>query len=353
MDKSACHVIYVNRSVGEDRLVRAVPDELPAPSNDLPAESKHDSVREDVQPLLDAFGDGLSPCPWPKSLIARLMLTPRPVHVCATGQACITKLLELQDETMMNTKPTLVLLDTPHDERLPATRNSSRSPSPRSQGAAEIHAPDEEVYGLNLLQKIITEAHLRNMSKLVVPVPIITYPQPTANNQMTDGAVEPFTAPLGTLAANRQLVRRCLDLGAVDVIISPLSSKCITTLEICAYKAHRDASREQQTLLEVRRGRKRSWVGVNEQKPFAYLREAMVSGLMNGICRLSPEEEQIAGAHIAVSSERQADIAAAVGHWHFNAHAFSDDELLVAAMVMFKHALDMPELEHWRIPAGK
>lgn len=206
MDKSACHVIYVNRNVEQDRLVRAVPDELPLPSGEIPSDWKHDHVRQDVQPLLDAFGD---------------------VHVCATGPACISKLLELQDETMMDMKPTLVLLDTPHDERLPSMRSTSRSPSPRSgprQGAAEIHAPDEEVYGLNLLQKLITEAHLRNISKLVVPVPIITYPQPTPNNQMTDGAVEPFTAPLGTLAANRQLVRRCLDLGAVDVIISPLSS---------------------------------------------------------------------------------------------------------------------------------
>ena len=33
-----------------------------------------------------------------------------------------------------------------------------------------------------------------------------------------------------------------------------------------------------------RSARKVSWVGVNEAKPYAYLREAMVSGLMNRIC---------------------------------------------------------------------
>lgn len=105
--------------------------------------------------------------------------------------------------------------------------------------------------------------------------------------------------------------------------------------------------------MEIAKGRKRSWVGVNEQKPFAYLREAMVSGLMNGICRMDEESQQIAGAHIAVSAERQADIAVAVGEWHFCAHSFSDDELLVAALVMFKHALTVSDLERWQIPTGK
>lgn len=260
---------------------------------------------------------------------------------------------------MTDMRPTIVLLDTPNDGPSTKPYSSSRAPSPGSQSrpaSAEIHTPDEEIYGLDLLQKLITEAHLRSISKLIVPIPIISHPQALAldaKEQMTDGAVEPFTAPLGALAISRRLVRKCLDLGAVDVIISPLSSKCITTLEICAYKAHREASREQQALLEVRRGRKRSWVGVNEQEPFAYLREAMVSGLMNGICRLSSGDDQIMSGHIAVSSERQAAIAAAVGRWHFCAHSFTDDELLVAAMVMFKHALSMPELAHWRIPSGR
>lgn len=274
----------------------------------------------------------------------------------------MAKLLELHEGgSMMDMTPTIVLIDTPHDERIPDLYMSMSSSSHRDSvigRSGEIHTPDENLYGLNLLQRLITETHLRSISKLVVPVPIISCseePVPTSNGPMTDGAVEPFTVtiPPSVLAAHRPLIRRCLDLGAVDVIISPLNSKCITTLEICAYKAHKDASRDQKALLEVTKGRKRSWVGINEHKPFAYLREAMVSGLMNGICRLGPEDDQITSAHIAVSSERQAAIATAVGRWHFCAHSFSDDELLVASMVIFKHALTMPELERWRIPAGK
>lgn len=261
---------------------------------------------------------------------------------------------------MLDLKPTLVLLDTPCDADIPDLRTtSSSSPLPSDDPAAEeidIHTPNEDLYGLGLLQKIVTEAHLRSMSKLVVPVPMIRRPEvetPSVNGQMTDGAVEPTPIPFDPLTANRQLIKRCLDLGAVDIIVSPLSSNCIATLEICAYRAHRDAAKEQQALREIRQGRKRSWVGVNEEKPFAYLREAMVSGLMKGICRLSSNDDQIQNAHIAVSSERQTAIAEAVGSWRFCAHSFTDDELLVAAMGMFRHALAMPELERWRIPAGE
>ncbi|KAM0390218.1 hypothetical protein ACHAQC_008208 [Fusarium culmorum] len=329
MERASCHILYVNRNVSEDGLIRRA-------SGDAASDWATDEARQVVQPLLDAFGD---------------------VHVCATGGGCLTKLFELQEGSMLDLKPTLVLLDTPKDDSIPDRRRRLSSPSASCNSSSEnvdIHTPDEDLYGLGLLQKIITEAHLRGMSKLVVPIPVISNSepeQPYTNGQMTDGTVEQIRLPLAPLDTNRQLIRRCLDLGAVDVIICPMSTKCITSLEICAYRAHRDAAKEQSTLLEIRQGRKRSWVGVNEEKPFAYLREAMVSGLMKGICRLGTSDDQINNAHVAVSSERQSAIAEAIGTWHFCAHSFTDDELLVAAMDMFRHALAMPELERWRIHA--
>lgn len=282
------------------------------------------------------------------------------VHVCGSGVACLDKLLQLHDRPMLEQSPTIVLFDTPHDDRLREQATvTSRSPSPTSESPShtEIRAPDEELYGLNLLQKINTEAHLRNISKLVVPIPIISHASDETwdrtGGHLTDGALEHPPESLTSLAANREIIRRCLDLGAADVIISPLSSNCIATLEICAYRAHRDAAKEQKILLDMKRGRQRSWVGVNEEKPFAYLRESMVSGLMKGICRIGPDEDQLSSVHVAVSSERQAEIGKAIAHWHFSAHAFTDDELVVAAMMMFKHTVGMPELEKWRIPAGE
>jgi adenine-specific DNA glycosylase len=150
------------------------------------------------------------------------------------------------------------------------------------------------------------------------------------------------------------MLKKCLDIGATDVMASPMNGKCVTNLEVHAYRAHRHAAQDQKAMIEVRRGRKRSWVGINEEKPFAYLREAMVSSLMNGICRIENESEDAMGfIKLPISAEKQVEISRAVGQWHFCAHNFTDDELIVAAAIMFKHALAMPELEAWRIPTGK
>lgn len=286
----------------------------------------------------------------------QMLTIPLLVHVCSTGAACLEKLIQLHDRYMIELNPTIVLFDTPQDDYLHENCSSSQSTSPTfdSSSYPEIHAPDEELYGLNLLQKLITEAHLRNIAKLVVPIPIISRSQADqASATMTDGALEQYAPPLKSIAANRGIIRKCLDLGAVDVIISPLSSKCMKTLEVCILRALRDTAREQKALREIKKGRQLSWVGINEEKPFAYIREAMVSGLMKRICRPGSENEQLPSVHIAVSSERQAEIADAVAHWHFSAHAYSEDELVVAAMIMLRHALRMPELEKWRIPAGE
>ncbi|KAM0665260.1 hypothetical protein ACQRIU_005521 [Beauveria bassiana] len=336
MDSTACHVIYVNRSVACNRSVPAPCDDQ---SRDDSDDEFPDHVRRDINPLLDAFGH---------------------VYVCSTGSACLQHLLTLQKEdSVCSMPPTIVLIDTPHNEQIRPSSPIWPSLATTTEPAqsSQVRAPDEEVYGLKLLQQIITESHLRCMAKRVIPIPIISYPEQTSHQtreQMTDGATDILSpVPLNTLAAHRSLIGKCLDLGAVDVIISPLSSKCITTLEICAYKAHRDAAREQQQLLEITHGRKRSWVGVTDQQPFAYLREAMVSNLMKGICRMAPDDDNTAPAYVSVSTQRQADIASAVAKWHFCANSFTDDELLVAAMFMFQHALSMPELERWCLPADQ
>ena len=46
-------------------------------------------------------------------------------------------------------------------------------------------------------------------------------------------------------------------------------------------------------------------------------------------------------------------IAEAVSRWDFSAHSLDEDELVYAAFLMLAHALQMPELEKWRLPAGK
>ena len=269
---------------------------------------------------------------------------------------------------MVELKPTIVLIDTPYDEQVFETP-TSRDHSPHSRPWEDERAesiPEEDLYGLKLLERIVYETHLRNLSRLVVPIPIVSFPllqSPPADNGTSNEknrlayanylSEKPDPEANGTLT-NRALLRKCLDSGEIDVMASPLHIKTLTSLEVHAYRAHKKAAKEQQSYLEIRRGRKRSWVGVHEEKPFSYLREAMVSGLMNGICQLGNESEaHIGGVKVNVSSERRAEIARAVGKWHFSAHDFCDDSLLLAASMMFKHALSMPELEPWRIPTGK
>ncbi|KAI8963905.1 3',5'-cyclic-nucleotide phosphodiesterase regA [Daldinia sp. FL1419] len=333
MDSTTCNVIYVDRNVLEDRSLGSESTEL------------HESgeLRDNLGLLLDAFGD---------------------VHVCATGSACISKLFHLQDTSMVGLKPTLVLIDTPYDEQVlePSPERDHSPFSESSQGERKNGQPEEELYGLRLLERIVYETHLRSLSRLVVPIPVISFPllrSPPANDGTNDDPQQPTYADYlsevpgatGGSLTNRALLRKCLDSGAVDVMASPLHIKTLTTLEVHAYRAHKEAAREQQAVLEVRRGRKRSWVGVHEEQPYSYLREAMVSGLMKGICQSGEEsEDRIGNVRVSVPSDIRSHISEAIGMWHFSAHEFCDDSLLIAAILMFKHAFSMPELEQWRIP---
>ncbi|KAF2095643.1 HD-domain/PDEase-like protein, partial [Rhizodiscina lignyota] len=97
---------------------------------------------------------------------------------------------------------------------------------------------------------------------------------------------------------------------------------------------------DEARFLAKKKNRKLSWVGVDEDSPYSFLREAMVSSLMGGIC--DPQ-------NLNVAPERKEAIAKAIGAWSFSAHDFTDDELLCGNLIMLQHALQMPELEKWRM----
>lgn len=84
-------------------------------------------------------------------------------------------------------------------------------------------------------------------------------------------------------------------------------------------------------------------------EPYAYLREAMVSTLMDGICRPNSEAFAAPQIRLEVPEERRQAIWEAVGSWSFCAHDFNDDELIIGAMMMLEHALKMDELADYRI----
>ncbi|GAP88490.2 putative 3 5 -cyclic nucleotide phosphodiesterase [Rosellinia necatrix] len=337
MDSDTCNVIYVDQNVHKRRLLKL-------PTADL---RETGELRANLELLLNAFGH---------------------VYLCTNGAECLETLIHLHDASIVDLRPTLVMIDTPHDAEPPEATPVSRDPSPHSKVTFDDNKADglaKDLYGIGLLEKIVYETHLRSLSKLVVPIPVVSFPllqTPPVIDGTDEEPSRPAYArylsepqdPSGNSLTSRALLRRCLDSGAVDIMASPLHVKTLTTLEVHAYRAHKEVVKDQQALLEIRRGRKRSWVGIHEEKPFAYLREAMVSGLMSGICRSGEESEsRISAVRIDVSSKRRLEIEKAPGQWHFCAPCFDDDSLLITASLMFKHAFSMPELEKWRLPTDQ
>lgn len=82
---------------------------------------------------------------------------------------------------------------------------------------------------------------------------------------------------------------------------------------------------------------------------FSYLLLVVrVSKLMTRICNPEKAIDEVIEPS-TLSFKQKASVRAEVGKWTFDAHGFSDDEMLYAACIMFEHALQMPELAEWRL----
>ncbi|KXJ94492.1 3'5'-cyclic nucleotide phosphodiesterase [Microdochium bolleyi] len=343
MDSAKCNVIYVDRNARDNTVLESGTDKSVSVAT-APSESAAE-LRDNLDLLVNAFGE---------------------VHVTNNGAACLQKLFDLHDTSLTELKPTLILIDLPHDEEVTHAQSRQRTDAAEPVLDKEpLQSDISKLYGIRLLERIVYEAHSRNLSKLIVPIPVVSFPllrtpppqQESHEPTHTETAHPPYAKylseaadPSSSMLTNRALLRKCLDIGAIDVMASPLHMKTLATLEVHAYRAHKEAGKDQQAFLEIRRGRKRSWVGMHDEKPFSYLREAMVSSLMSNICHAGQEgEPRVGSIKIEVSQERQDEIQQAVGRWHFCAHDFSDDDLVMGASLMFQHAFKIPELAHWRI----
>ena len=194
-------------------------------------------------------------------------------------------------------------VDSPRCSSLqPPTPNSS--PSPKSSPISgrrdhlTLQADSVAAYGLSLIQLIHTEICCSNLSKLVVLF-AVTQHQLQDIQAGREGSLSPIS-PRGRLASDGSGVQgpakirwsdrdgidisapveptrllRCLDAGAVDVLASPLQRQRIFSLTAHAYRAHKEALNDQAAFLATKRLRKRSWVGVEEEQPYGYLRESM------------------------------------------------------------------------------
>ncbi|KAJ4383856.1 3',5'-cyclic-nucleotide phosphodiesterase [Didymella sp. IMI 355093] len=334
MEHGACNVIYVDRRANDEHVKRETL------SDSLIARTSTGNVGQSY------FALGKAPPVEVHANVEAILSVFNEVHICGSGRSCLNKIAQIADGTKSNI-PTFVILDVPYDEELRLKRLSRepRTPSPTSSRIMRVdNSEPDDTYGTHLLTHVSSEISSRNFSKLVVPIVMLTglaveTPSVTAPSSLNKTLVLTDTVKLS----------KYLDSGAVDVLSSPLSKDRMHGLAVHAYRLQKEAQREEASFLTTKRNRKLSWVGVDDAKPYAYLREAMVSNLMTGICNPETVGDSLDASDFELDPQRRKVVEDKVATWAFSAHDFTDDELLYAALVMLEHALSSPELSQWQL----
>ncbi|CAO2657604.1 Nn.00g037300.m01.CDS01 [Neocucurbitaria sp. VM-36] len=333
MEHGACNVIYIDRRANDEHVRKETL------SKSMVARTSAGNVGQSY------FVLGKTSPPEVQGNVEAILSMFNEVHICGSGRSCLSKIANILESTKANV-PTFVIIDIPYDEeqRLKRLSREPRTPSPTS-GLIRIDTSEpDDIYAMHLLTHIHSEISSRNFSKLVVPVVMLTGLDHDAISALPSPGLQ-ATHPL----TDSVRLTRYLDAGAFDVLSSPLSKDRIHGLVLHAYRLQKEWAREEASFLTTKRNRKLSWVGVDDTKPYAYLREAMVSNLMTGICNPETVGESLEPADFNLDHDRRAVVEGAVGTWAFSAHDYTDDELLYGALVMLKHALQMPELQKWAI----
>lgn len=264
------------------------------------------------------------------------------------------------DTTGSDSKPMLVLSRISFD-----IENNIRTSDASDMSSINPASQDSE--GLLLFQQISNVTSRSNLSKLVLPVAMIydenhlhsTHQPPPAMDQARSwlgglSGISSRSQPETKEAIYPRNAMKCIDAGAVDVLYSPLHEDSIHSIVVRAYRSYREATKERAEAFARKRARKLSWLGNTENKPYAYLREKMVSELMTGIC--NPEEHLHLGDQRPppdLEAAREEELKRALGRWDYSGHDYSEEELIHAASYMLQHALALPELEEWRLSLPK
>ncbi len=221
------------------------------------------------------------------------------------------KLAEIQESVKLDCTPILALFDvnsaSKHDHLLrlggqkPKTLSlDSPIPPPAVvQRQLTFSSEADESYGLQLLSRIASDLQVDEGVKLVVPVALVrtnrrdstaTSLTPGRNSYSSKDPPRPSSFEDKPSPIDPHMMLQCLDAGALDVVPSPLNNEKIMGLTVHAYRIYKTAKKEQTAFLAsaskfiaAARRRKQSWVGIEEEKPYAYLREAMYAGVRLGL----------------------------------------------------------------------
>lgn len=193
-------------------------------------------------------------------------------------------------------------------QRRKASRTSSFEMSPPSPTSLRhgftFSSQSEESYGLQLLSGVSADIQVQDAPNIIVPIAVLRSvgSWPTSSPRNSNGVSSGLQN--GGLSWEPQQISRCLDAGAVDVLTMPLSKARIEGLLVHAYRTRKTAQKEMTRFLARRKLRKHSWVGVHDAQPYAYLREAMVSKLMKGICNPDDVIEEFQDRYVSRSFVR-------------------------------------------------
>ncbi|KAG9777916.1 HD-domain/PDEase-like protein, partial [Aureobasidium melanogenum] len=356
MDPAACRVIYIDERFNGETWISREGLAAESPRNQRRA-SQVDctSLPPDLQSNVNAF-----------------LTVFNQVYVCSSGRAFSTKLSELHEQAKLDCTPILACFDvgseSKHDHLKSTARFSPSADSPLPSPSLlrreiTFSSESDESYGLQLLSRIASDLQVEEGVKLIIPVAIVQ-PKRKDSHDLALELVQPggssrasFGSEGEAVAVNDssdiidvQLMLQCLDAGALDVVRSPLDKAGIMGLTVHAYRIYKDAKKEQASFMAItRRTRKQSWVGVEEEKPYAYLREAMVKKLLKGICDPQHVIEDYQHRDLYVQESRKDVIAQAIASWSFCGHDFTEDELVYAGYFMLNHALQMEGVEQWRM----
>ena len=305
------------------------------------------------------------------------------VFVCCSGRSFSSKLGELHDQVKPDCTPILACFDVGSESKHGLKPDHYFRARPRPSQASDPDSPlpspyalrreitfsseSDESYGLQLLSRIASDLQVDEGVQLIIPVAIVKPKRKDSYDHTMEQARAHTVAraPYGSESEPQKvddtsdiidppLMLQCLEAGASDVVKSPLDKAGIMGLTVHAFRVYKTAKKDQASFMAAaRRGRKQSWVGVEEEKPYAYLREAMVKKLLKGICEPQHVIEDYQHRDLYIEPGRKSTIAKAVGTWGFDGHLFSEDELVYAGYYMLNHAVQMPDLEPWRIAQGK
>ncbi|KAL9130944.1 MAG: hypothetical protein Q9217_000990 [Psora testacea] len=360
MDHAAYHIIYVDTRISQDldgkHLQKTATIEADEQSK------RHEESWEERDP--DCLKSILGEIEEVRSNLKRILSHFNGVHTCSSGKTCMANLRRL-DTVSADQTPMLVLSGT-------TSESGNELCGSRASNMASVHPGPSDSEGFALLQHLSSEISNSNLSKLVIPVAMIhdtgnavarshPFPRSAAGRPSSGGlpthGPKSSSAFCGASKKDQAIFRdalKCIDAGAVDVLTSPLQEDRLHSLIFRAYRTHKEVSRDRADIIAKKRSRKLSWLGNTESKPYAYLREKMVSELMTGIC--DPDEYLHITDHKTLGDldpRRESHLKSTLGTWAYSGHSYDEDELVHAACFMLQHALKLPELERWRLPPAQ